>query len=579
MKQKIQRYLLSLAATILTASLVLIPAVLSKADGVTDNPTAWKKVDGTYRNSKNEPVPGVISRGIDVSKWQGDNVEWNKVASSDVSFVMFGLGRIDIPDPMFERNIKGAIDNNLKIGAYLYSVAKTPEEAAAEARYALDQIKDYPISFPVAYDIEGDTAQLDKQLVTDIIVTFCEIIKEAGYYPMIYANETVLNNKIDFSRAPYDIWVARYNYFTSWPNPSMWQTTSSYYMDGITKNTVDVNFLFKDYSALIAEKGWRHINGSWYFYSNYRKQSGWIQDGGHSYYLNKDGQMQSGWLDYENENYYLWQNGTMAKGWVNDNSNWVFFKSNGMMAKNQWISDGDQYYFLQEDGHIKIGWFKENKMDYYLRSNGSMAVKWEKIDGYWYFFQSSGAMAKGWINDNGGVYHMDSTGVMQTGWFKEGSDTYYLRDNGSAAKGWHQIADKWYHFGNEGKMNTGWAQSNGSWYYLNQDGKMAINTFIKDNNITYRVNESGAMNTGWVKVDSHWYYFNGSGKMITGWLGISDKWYYLYEDGKMASGTTITVNGTAYDIGDDGVWIPKVPEPVTVNESVSESIAGGRIKN
>lgn len=616
MRQKIKKHIVSLAAAALIGTLALIPGILAAADGIKDNPTAWKKVDGVYRNSRGEPVNGVVSRGIDVSRWQGNNVDWSLVAASDVDFVMFGLGRVGTPDPLFERNIRGAMDNNLKIGAYLFALAKTPEEAAAEAYYVLDQIKDYPISFPVAYDIEAETAQLDKNLVTDIIVTFCEIIREAGYYPMVYANETVLKNKIDFTRVPYDIWVARYNYFTSWPNPSMWQTTSSYYMDGITQNTVDVNFLFKDYSQIIAEKGWRHINGNWYYYLNYRKQTGWVNDGGADYYLNNDGHMQTGWLTYENNHYYLRESGSMVKGWLRDNDQWYYFRSNGVMAANMWVLDNGAYYFIKEDGTMLTGWHKENNKDYYLKSNGAMSVGWEHIDNQWYHFAGDGMMNTGWINDNGTLYFLGSNGIMETGWKKEGEHSYYLRTNGAAAKGWQSIDQHWYYFNQESKMTvdwihdgngwyymnsdgrmasgwlnhnnvhyyladsgrmvtgwrqiegswyyfdgsgirkTGWVQDAGVWYYIDQSGKMLSNSNVTIDGSTYRLGGSGRMLTDWQHIDNNWYYYNSSGKMITGWLELAGKWYYLYDDGKMAANTVITINGITYTVDSDGVWIP-----------------------
>lgn len=53
----------------------------------------WKKVNGTYRNAKNQVIPGAVKRGIDVSKWQG-NMNWAKVKKSDVSFAIIRCGYI-----------------------------------------------------------------------------------------------------------------------------------------------------------------------------------------------------------------------------------------------------------------------------------------------------------------------------------------------------------------------------------------------------------------------------------------------------------------------------------------------------
>ena len=57
--------------------------------------------------------------------------------------------------------------------------------AREEARYVVEQIQGYPISMPVAYDIE-DEPQMnlpDNASRTDLVLAFCEEIREAGYYP------------------------------------------------------------------------------------------------------------------------------------------------------------------------------------------------------------------------------------------------------------------------------------------------------------------------------------------------------------------------------------------------------------
>ena len=43
----------------------------------------------------------------------------------------------------------------LKVGAYIYSYATTTDMAVQEADFILDLIKDYPISYPVVFDVEA----------------------------------------------------------------------------------------------------------------------------------------------------------------------------------------------------------------------------------------------------------------------------------------------------------------------------------------------------------------------------------------------------------------------------------------
>ena len=45
----------------------------------------------------------------------------------------------------------------MKVGVLLYSLALTPEMAVQEADFVLDLIHDYPVSYPVAFDMEDST--------------------------------------------------------------------------------------------------------------------------------------------------------------------------------------------------------------------------------------------------------------------------------------------------------------------------------------------------------------------------------------------------------------------------------------
>ena len=191
------------------------------------NPNAWKKVRGVYQMPDGTTIPGVLARGIDVSRWQGD-VNWRQVAADDVSFVMLGTRSKGAVDPYFHKNIQEAHDAGIKVGVYIYSLALNPEMAVQEADFVLDLIKDYPVSYPVAFDMEDSTqGVLSKEELAAIANAFCSRIREAGYYPIIYANENWLKNKLDMSLMNYPVWVARYNQMYTYASPVMWQATST----------------------------------------------------------------------------------------------------------------------------------------------------------------------------------------------------------------------------------------------------------------------------------------------------------------------------------------------------------------
>lgn len=192
--------------------------------------------------------------GIDVSVWNGD-VDWPRVKAQGIDFAMIrsSYGWYDEYDAAagkaydfqydkkLQRNVKGAIDNDIQFGIYHYSYADTIAEAEMEAEYVISAINSLgdsyinKMSLPVTYDVEHVTT-LTKKDLTDIVVTFCTKITEAGYRPMIYANTDFFINRLELSRLTsmlYDLWYA---WPTSNPNfnnkmairgtdviPIMWQ--------------------------------------------------------------------------------------------------------------------------------------------------------------------------------------------------------------------------------------------------------------------------------------------------------------------------------------------------------------------
>ena len=99
------------------------------------------------------------SLGIDVSKYQG-NINWSKVKQDGIDFAIirvgyrgYGTGKI-VMDPYFKKNIEGALANNIHVGIYFYSVAKNEMEALEEANFTINAIKNYNITYPVAFDLE-----------------------------------------------------------------------------------------------------------------------------------------------------------------------------------------------------------------------------------------------------------------------------------------------------------------------------------------------------------------------------------------------------------------------------------------
>lgn len=200
-----------------------------------------------------------VKNGIDVSRFQG-SIDWEKVSKAGVDFaiVRAGLrgtteGKL-LEDDYFVDNVEGATENGIDVGVYFYSQAVNEEEAKEEVQLILDLIEPYDIKYPVVIDIESaesDTART-ANLTTDeyeaVARTFCEMVSQAGYKPMIYGNVksfTLLMDAIDVD--DYDIWIAYYGLPMYYPyHFNIWQYTSSGRIDGIDGD-VDLNICISDY--------------------------------------------------------------------------------------------------------------------------------------------------------------------------------------------------------------------------------------------------------------------------------------------------------------------------------------------
>lgn len=202
----------------------------------------------------------VSHKGIDVSRYQED-IDWEAVAEDGVeyAFIRVGIrgyteGEI-IGDSSFEDNIKGALSNGIQAGVYFFTQATSVEEAEEEAKYVLDQIEPYDVTYPVVIDIEAvanenaRTADLTPEERTQYCIAFCDMIRKAGYTPMIYGNIKTFMLMLDIQQLEdYEKWYAYYDDQIYYPYAfSIWQYSDSGNVDGI-KGKVDMNISFEDWN-------------------------------------------------------------------------------------------------------------------------------------------------------------------------------------------------------------------------------------------------------------------------------------------------------------------------------------------
>ena len=195
--------------------------------------------------------------GIDVSRYQG-NIDWAAVKEAGVQFAMLRLGYRGygsgalVMDTYFQQNIQGAQANGIEVGVYFFSQAITPEEGAEEARFCLNALKGYNITYPIVFDwepydssLEPRTDGLDDKILTQCAVAFCEEVEAAGYQSMVYSNLTYFYLHFDLNQlVDYPLWLAQYNSRPSfYYHFDMWQYSGTGQVPGIDGN-VDLNIHF-----------------------------------------------------------------------------------------------------------------------------------------------------------------------------------------------------------------------------------------------------------------------------------------------------------------------------------------------
>lgn len=189
--------------------------------------------------------------GIDVSKWN-EEVDWEKVKDAGVEFVMIRMGyqtKYDgeyVIDPYFIQNIEGAKSVGLPVGIYFYSYAKNVNQAKKQAEWVRDNLKNYNIDLPVAFDWESwssfNTTGMSFYTINKAANVFLDTLSDAGYKGMLYSSKSYLE-KIWYP-TEYETWLAQYNTRVTYDGEySIWQMTENGKVDGI-KGDVDINVMY-----------------------------------------------------------------------------------------------------------------------------------------------------------------------------------------------------------------------------------------------------------------------------------------------------------------------------------------------
>lgn len=192
-----------------------------------------------------------IYKGIDISLFQ-PGADFPAIKAAGIDFVMLKAGQGRIPgewnapftDPYFERYIKAADAAGLYAGSYWYFMANSEVEVREEAAYYIALLRKYKSNHQLwaALDVEDSHLTGDRAALTARVKLFCDLVRAAGFRPMVYANSWWLESRFE-SPAGVPIWEANWSASARPSRARMWQYTSTGKVGGINGN-VDMNVAY-----------------------------------------------------------------------------------------------------------------------------------------------------------------------------------------------------------------------------------------------------------------------------------------------------------------------------------------------
>ena len=196
-----------------------------------------------------------MKKAIDVSDYQGA-IDWGKVkaAGIDYAIIKSSLGS-DLPsqvDAFFHQNVKACIKNNIAFGTYHFAYFVNEQKAKEEADFACRLAEEYKqyVKF-IALDIEEDTERYAKSMKyapnwTKCCLAFLERVKSKGFTPVLYSNQSWLENKLDKSKfSKYKLWYAAYGASKPKYSCAVWQYSDGEKVNGIS-GKVDMNYVYDE---------------------------------------------------------------------------------------------------------------------------------------------------------------------------------------------------------------------------------------------------------------------------------------------------------------------------------------------
>ena len=283
--------------------------------------------------------------------------------------------------------------------------------------------------------------------------------------------------------------------------------TSYYWVreDGVLQTgwlLYDDNWYWFDDNGVMMASGWKEINNNLYYFRSWGGiyKNGFQNIGGNEYYFRSWGGV------YRNTFFTV-----KGKTYIAQNDGSIYHAS-----QTGWVQLGDQTYWINQDGSVQTGWLKLEGKWYWLKADGTRAAsEWITYDNNRYYFDGDGVMYTGmkevdgtryYFHSWGGVYHNES--------FTWQGKKYWAKDDGTFYTGVCDINGKKYYFKKNGQAATGSYKVKKKYYIFNEKGvfkKYKSEQPVSVGKRVYFVSKKGMVAPGWHVYENKLYYAKKSG--------------------------------------------------------------------
>ena len=241
---------------------------LRNCDRVIDGKT-YRFDDGCYAVELTSSAVSVVKPGIkviDISEFQPEDIDWNKVKTSGHAVVLrMGLrGSIKGTDRYrkvgydyhFKMYVEGVIKAEIPYSVYYFPTPLSDAEADQEADWIIMNVSGLNLSMPLWLDSEkvrdGVANDISTAERTRYLKRITDKLVAAGIPCGIYASTSWLNNQINMGELPQQVrdntWCAQYAASCTYGGVyAMWQYSNKARVDGIN-DEIDISVVKREFN-------------------------------------------------------------------------------------------------------------------------------------------------------------------------------------------------------------------------------------------------------------------------------------------------------------------------------------------